>query len=139
MGFLAALLTPALVGSLLNQGMDLFKQYQQGQITREQLQNNLQAIIAQEITKQEQARFDALKANYSSFVQLALGSRVVQVAYAYTVITQATVLVFAQVGIPAIVWFYGGTWPSSGATLDWGYLLLAGMLGLGALAYKKAK
>lgn len=139
MGFLAALLTPALVGSLLNQGLDLFKQFQQGQITKEQLRNNLQAIIAQEATKVEQANMDALVKNYSAFVQLALGSKVVQVAYAFVVITQATVLMFVQVGVPFIVWTYGGTWPSAGATLDWGYLLLAGLLGVGVLAAKKTK
>jgi hypothetical protein len=41
------------------------------------------------------------------------------------------VLVWQQVGVPAITFIFQRPWPPAGATIDWAYLLVAGLCGLG--------
>ncbi len=137
---LAALFAPAIIQALFSAGVDLFKEYQQGKITLEQLKDNLQAVALQEATKVEQANADMVAKTYGSFTQLVLGSTLVKWVYAIVTLSQCFVLVWYQIGVPFLVWTKGGSFPpASDVLLQWGYGLLVLLVGGGMVAIRKPK
>ena len=137
---LAALFAPAVIQAIFSAGAQLFKDYQQGKITIEQLRDNLQAIAMQEATKVEQSNADMVAKTYSAFTQLVLGSTLIKWVYAVVVLSQTFVLVWYQWAVPFIVWKYGGSFPpASDALLQWDYALLVLLVGGGMVAIKKSK
>ena len=93
---LAALFAPAVISALFSAGVDLFKQYQQGKITLEELRTKLGVIALQEGTKWEQANADMVKQTYGDFSRMVMSSGIVQSCYAFVVVTQTCVLIWAQ-------------------------------------------
>lgn len=137
---LASLFAPAIIKLILGQGLDLFKQYQEGKITLAQLQNQLSAIIAQEATKVEQANSEMVAKTYASYSEVLKLSPIVRVVYAIVTLSQAFVLFWYQWAVPFIVWKYGGSFPpASDMLLEWCYGLLVLLVGGGAVAIKRPK
>lgn len=131
---LSALAGPVIAqiaSGLIGKVADVFIAYQAKQISRDQLQAEVARSLLATIGEVEKSQADALAATYASFMQAAKSSIVLQVAWASVVISQLGVLLWHQIGIPALVYLSKAPYPSSGATVEWAYLLLAGMLGLG--------
>lgn len=136
---LATLFAPAVISAIFKEGVSLFREYQQGKITLEQLRTQLAVIAHQEATKVEQANAEMVAKTYSSFVQLAMSSRLVRWVYAIVVLSQTFVLFWAEWAVPYLTWKYGGTYPSAGELIQWAYALLVLLVGGGMAATRPIK
>lgn len=135
---LAALFAPSVIAAIFREGAGLFKQYQEGKITLAQLQMQLGVIAMQEATKVEQANAEMVAKTYAAFSEVLKFSPLVRFGWLFVVITQASILAFYQVGVPMLVWKFGGNFPSPGdQLLQWGYGLLVLLVGGGAVAIKR--
>ena len=123
------------VEKLIDNATGLFDKYLQKQITKDQLQAQLLSLMVTTAGEVEKAHADSIAKTYASFMTAATQSPPMMRAWSIVVYSQLAVLLWHQVGIPAVV-FFGYKYPSSGTTVDWAYALLAGMLGLGAVALR---
>lgn len=124
-----------LVGAVLAPLTDIFKAYLNKEITESQLREKLGEALLQGFSSVEASFQDSLAKSYASFMEAARQSRVMQIVWASVCISQLLVLLWHQVGIPALVyWLPGAKYPSSGATVDWAYALIALCLGAPALS-----
>ena len=135
---LAALFAPSIISSIFSEGMELFRQYQQGKITLAQLQMQLGVIAMQEATKVEQANAEMVAKTYAAFSEVLKMSPLVRWVYAIVTLSQTFVLFWYQWAVPFIVWKYGGSFPpASDVLLEWGYGLLVLLVGGGMAAIKR--
>lgn len=135
---LAALFAPAVLSAIFEKGFDLFKDYQQGKITLEQLKTQLGVIAMQEATKVEQANTEMVAKTSPAFMDTLKTSQLVRVVYAVVTLSQAFVLFWYQWAVPFIVYKFGGSFPpASDVLLQWGYGLLVLLVGGGAVAIKR--
>src|SRR5690606_5411041 len=95
----------------------------------------LEALLAT-FAEIEKAHADALAKTYASFMQAMAQSKLMQTVWGAVVISQLFVLLWHQAGIPALVYLTGAGYPSSGTTVEWAYLLLAGCLGMGPVVLR---
>ena len=135
---LAALFTGPVLTALLNGLLGpleaIFKDYTQGQITKEELAERLQATILTTFAQIDAQYQDSLTKTYAAFLQAASTNPVMARAWSWVLYSQLLVLVWHQVGIPAIDLVFSIKYPSSGATVDWAYALIALCLGAPAIA-----
>lgn len=129
---IASALGGKIIDSLLGRITGVFEQYFQQKISMEQLRAQMVTALIESFAEVEQAHADALAKTYASFMQTMAQSKLMQVMWASVVGSQLFVLLWHQFFIPFIV-FLGLTksYPSSGATVEWAYLLLAACLGMG--------
>lgn len=120
-------IAPLLIGKLA----DAFTAYEKKQISLAELNARVSQALMECFSEVMRSQSDALAKTFASFGEVMKNSRLVRMVWAIVVLSQVCVLVFQQVGVPAIVYFGGGTWPSAGATIDWAYLLIVGLCGLG--------
>lgn len=127
-----------LVDKLIAPLTDIFKAYINKQITVEQLREQMVAALLGAFQAVEVSHSDTLGKTYASFMQAATQSRLMQWVWGSTVISQVLVLIWHQVGIPALCFFEGvkACYPSSGTTVEWAYLLVAGLMGLGPVVLR---
>lgn len=120
------------IDRILGGVLDLAQKYIAKQITMEQLKTQLLSLMVSSARDIEIAHADALTKTYAEFQQTMRSSVLVQAIWASVVISQTIVLVWHQLGIPALCYFVGNAkcYPSSGATVEWAYLLLAGLMGM---------
>jgi hypothetical protein len=92
----------------------------------------IEIVYAQELSK-----------TYASMMTAVQSTPLVSYIWATVTISQLIVILWAQMGIPFMTYAYHEWWgdatfhyPSAGATIDWAYALLAGLVGLGAIALK---
>lgn len=123
----------SLVGALLGPLEAMYREYINGQISKEQLAEKLQEAILASLVQIEGALYDSITKTYASFMQAAVQSKTMQRVWACVALSQLVVLLWHQVGIPALIYWRGGSYPSSGTTVDWAYALLALCLGAPAL------
>lgn len=124
-------LADALMGPLES----AFRDYMNAKITKEQLAEKLQEALIAGLTQVETQLYDSITKTYAAFMQAAAQSKTMQRVWAAVAISELLVLLWHQVGIPALVTFgYVKTYASSGATVDWAYALLALCLGAPAIA-----
>lgn len=133
---IAALFTPSFIGLLLKPLTDIFTAYINKQITQEQLRVQLLSTFVTAFADVEKQAQQSGAQTFTAFMTAMVQSRVVQYVWASVVLVQLAVLVWAQVGIPFMVYHYGGTYPSSGATIDYAYLLIGLLCGGGPLLLK---
>jgi hypothetical protein len=136
---LAALFAPSVIGAIFREGASLFRDYQQGKITLEQLHTQLAVIAHQEATKVEQANAEMIAKTFGAFVDMAKHSLLIRWVYAIVVLSQTFVLFWNEWVVPYLVWMYGGAYPSSGELVQWAYALLVLLVGGGMVAIKKPK
>jgi hypothetical protein len=139
MGLFASLLgsgaLSALVNALLGPAEDMFKQYVAGQITKEQLAEKLQEAMLAAFSQVEASYMDSITKSYAAFMQSATQNPAMARAWSVVLYSQLLVLFWHQVGIPAIIALgIVAKYPSSGATVDWAYALVALCLGAPAIA-----
>lgn len=113
-----------------------FEAYLNKQISLEELRAKMVVEALKTAKDIEVAHADALAKTYASFMDAAKTSPLMQRMWAWTVGTQLFVLVWHQLGIPALVFFFAVRYPSSGSTVEWAYLLLGACLGLGPLVLR---
>lgn len=124
---LVTTLAPLLIGKLA----DAFTAYEKKQITLAELNAKVSEALMECFAEVMKSQSDALAKTFASFGEVMKNSRLVRMVWAIVVLSQLAVLLWLQVGISALVYVKGGAWPSAGATGDWAYLLIVGLLGLG--------
>jgi hypothetical protein len=129
------------VDRLLGRLTGVFDAYLKKEITGEQLRAQVLEAVLATIREIEIAQADALAKTYAAFMQALAQSKLMQRVWACAVISQLVVLIWHQLGIPALaaivhLWSPGWSYPSSGATADWAYLLVAGLLGMGPVVLR---
>lgn len=135
-GGLLLRLAPLVVGALRPKLGDLIDQFETRQITREQLDARLDEAALEAFTEVEVKHADVLGKTYAEFMQAAQRSLMMRVVWASVTFSQLLVLLWHQVGISALVYFGGRSWPSSGSTVEWAYLLVAFCLGAGPIVLR---
>lgn len=113
-----------------------FESYLKKEISIEELRAMMVKESINAARDVEVAHAEALTKTYASFMQAATQSKLLQVVWASVAISQLFVLIWHQVGIPALVYFGHGPYPSSGSTVEWAYALLGGCIGLGPLVLR---
>ena len=124
---LVTAIAPLLIGKLA----DAFSAYEKKQITLAELNARVSQALMECFAETMKSQSDALAKTFATFGQVLINSRLVRIVWAIVVLSQLGVLLWLQVGISALVYAKGGAWPNAGATGDWAYLLIAGLLGLG--------
>lgn len=122
-----------IVDSLLGKIMGTFQAYFNKQISMEELRSRVQIAMLQTFAEVEKEHAESLAKTYESFQITMRQSPLVQRVWVWVVSTQLAVLLWHQVGIPAFVKITGGSYPSSGSTVEWSYALIGFMFGAGAL------
>jgi hypothetical protein len=124
-----------LLNKLIGPFTEIFKLYINKQITEEQLRTQLMQVLLTSVTEIEKAHAESIAKTYATFMQTALQSPPLMMLLIVTAYSQLVVLLWHQIGIPALCYFIGtkSCWPSSGTTVDWSYALLAGILGFGVV------
>jgi hypothetical protein len=120
-------LVPILTGSLA----DAFKAYEQKQITLAELNAKVQEALISAFSEVQKSQSVALAATFASFMDAAKNSKLMRIVWAIVTLSQLAVLLWHQVGIPALVYDTGHGYPGSGTTVEWAYLLVAACLGFG--------
>lgn len=133
MGFLASLLTGPIINAFLSTALDAFKDYNRKTITKEELEARVREAYLTSFAEVEKSWAQSYAQSYGAFITGAAQSRILAWGWIFVVATQTGVLLWHQIGIPALVYFTGTNWPSSGGTSDWAYALLAALFGAGAL------
>lgn len=126
-------LVPILTGSLA----DAFKAYEQKEISIAELNARVQEALIKAFAEVQKSQYAALAQTFASFMDGAKNSKLMRVVWAIVVLSQLGVLLWAQVGAPAFIRAFGGEWPSAGATIDWAYLLVVGLCGLGPVVLNR--
>lgn len=133
---IASAIAGPLIDRLVSPFTDLFKSYLNKEISADQLRSEMVKAMLAAFAQVETAEADALAKTYASFMQAATQSLLLQVVWASVTISQLLVLLWHQVGIPALVYWTGEHYPSSGSTVEWAYALIAACLGLGPIALR---
>jgi hypothetical protein len=126
-------LVPILTGSLA----DAFKAYEQKQITLAELNAKVQEALISAFAEVQKSQSAALAQTFASFMDGAKNSKLMRVVWAIVVLSQLGVLLWHQVGIPAVVAASGHSYPGSGTTVEWAYLLVAACLGFGPVVLNR--
>lgn len=126
-------LVPILTGSLA----DAFKAYEQKQITLAELNAKVQQSLISAFAEVQKSQSAALAATFASFMDGAKNSALMRAVWAAVVLSELVVLLWHQLGIPAVVYLTGHGYPGSGTTVEWAYLLIAACLGLGPVVLNK--
>lgn len=136
----AAILGP-IISSIANTAIgkiaDAFTAYQNKQISVAELEAKVKQAQLDSYTEIEKSANETLAKTYDSFTKALAKSPLLQAMWAAVVGSQLFVLVWHQLGIPFVVFMgWAKTYPSSGTTVEWAYLLLAGCLGMGPVVLR---
>jgi len=116
---------------------DAFSAHQNKQISIAELEAQVKKAMLDAFAEIEKAAYEALAKTFDSFTKAMVQSKILQIMWAATVGSQLFVLLWHQFGIPFVVFMgYAKTYPSSGTTVEWAYLLLAGCLGMGPVVLR---
>lgn len=121
------------VDSLLGKVTGVFESYFKKEVSLAELRTQLLKALLETAAEIEKAHAEALAKTYASFMQAVVQSKLMQVVWGTVVISQTLVLLWHQIGIPALCFYVGNKacYPSSGTTVEWAYLLVVGLCGLG--------
>ncbi len=126
-----------LISAILDKGLEAFKAYENKQISKEQLIDQLYGLMVNAVKDIEVAYADALTKTYASFMGALAQSKILQRTWAFVTISQAVMLLWFQIGIPMVIAIgLVQRWPSSGSTADWAYLIIVACLGMGPVVLR---
>lgn len=117
--------------------LSAYEAFQRKEITKAELDARVKEATLQATVDTEKAVQETVASVTASIYSAISQSKIMQWVWAGVVGSQTLVLLWHQIGIPAYVNFTGDSWPSSGATVEWAYLLVAAALGLGPLVFRK--
>lgn len=126
----------AIIDKFLGNALKAFEMYNNKQISMEELRTTLLNHLLDSVKAVEVSHSETLAKTYASFMSAMEKSKLMQVMWACTVGSQLFVLVWHQLAIPAIAFFFEVRYPSSGETVNWAYLLLGACLGMGPLVLR---
>jgi hypothetical protein len=130
---LVTTLAPLLIGKLA----DAFTAYQNKQISIAELNAKVQEALLQAFAEVAKQQSISIEKTFASFMDAAKSSKLIRGVWAAVTLSQLAVLLWHQVGISAFVRTFGGSWPSSGSTVEWAYLLVAACVGMGPVVLNK--
>lgn len=111
--------------------------YMKKEISRDQLLEKMQEALLSTFAEVEKTYADSITKSFSTFMEAASKSRLMQAVWASVALSQLFVLFWYQWVVPALVtWGWVNKYASAGATVDWAYALLMFCLGGGAIALK---
>lgn len=126
-------LLPKLVPSIMN----LADKYLNKEITKAEFEAELSSTIVGSVENMHVADTKALASTFDSFMTTMKASPMMRFIWGVVVLSQLGVLLWHQVGIPAIVAMgVVRSYPPSGSTVEWAYLLLAFCLGAGPAIFR---
>ena len=137
LGTILKILSAPFVGSLVDRISGIAEAYIKKEISEAEFRAQTNQAVVGAFAEVEKAWADAATKQYAEFQQTLRSSPVVQRAFVAVIVTQLIVLLWYQVGVPALVYLAGRPWPSAGATVEWAYLLLALCLGGGAYVFRE--
>ena len=110
-------------GPILDKVFNLIETTQKIKLDREKIRADLQTQLAS-------TDADLLKGTFESFQATVRSSPIMQRYIAAVGISQLAVLMWYQLGVPLLIYYGLGPWPSPGATVDWAYAIIAGTTGV---------
>lgn len=130
-----------IIDKIMGNATKLFEAYFNKQISLEELKVRLQQTLIGAVRDVEVSHAEALAKTYASFMGAVEKSLLMQCVWAAVTISQLLVLLWHQVGIPAFVMLMrqtvpNWTYPGSGSTVEWAYLLLGACIGAGPLVLR---
>jgi hypothetical protein len=134
---IGGMIVNALAGGIANAAVEAFKLYQNKQINEAEFESRVRQSALESASKIETAWAKAaadITAETQKTVRDSFNapSWVARNAWAFVVVSQTLVLLWYQVGVPALVYFTATPWPRTGdLLLQWAYALVAGALGIG--------
>jgi len=126
-----------ITGGLVDKVLDLGKAYLTKQISQAEFEAQVKIAASETAAKVEESWAEAAAKINSSTQSTVRASRIMQRAWASTMMLQLFVLAWYQIGAPAYLVITGTPWPDPGATVEWAYLLLGAMLGAGPFVFKR--
>jgi hypothetical protein len=131
----------AVIDKFFGNALKAFEMYNNKQISMEELKVQLQSVLVNAVKEVEVAHADALARTYASFMGAVEKSLLMQCVWAAVTISQLCVLLWHQIGIPFFVMLMrqtvpGWSYPGSGSTVEWAYLLLGACIGAGPLVLR---
>jgi LytS/YehU family sensor histidine kinase len=137
---LMGMLGGPVVDAILGQFTGLFKAYFAKEISEEELRAGMVKALTQAFADVEKSYAEAVTKTYASFMEAAAKSRLLQAYLIAVGGSQLAVLLWHQVGIPALCYSQGvkACYPSSGATVDWAYAIVLFTIGAGPYAFRSA-
>ena len=130
---LAGFLLPKLIPSLAG----IAEQFKRGEIGKAEMEARMHEATQQALAEVGKANADSIARSFASFMDAAKASPLMQRVWGAVTLSQLGVLLWHQVGIPAYVHWIGSSYPSSGTTVEWAYLLLAFCLGGGPILFRR--
>jgi hypothetical protein len=130
-GSILSWLSGPIINSIFGPIVDIAKAYINKEVSETEAKQRMVSALTAASAQVEVSHSEALAKTYASFTDAMKGSVLMTAIWSTVVITQLFVLLWHQMGIPAVVYFSGSNYPSSGSTVDWAYLLIAACLGLG--------
>lgn len=139
MGFFASLLgggaLQTFINALAGPVVDIVKAYLDKTITEAQLAEKLKEAALAAFAEVEKQHLDSITKTYTTFIQAMAANPTMVRAWAVALYSQLLVLIWHQVGIPAVVALgLVDKYPSSGVTVTWAYAIVALCLGAPAIS-----
>ncbi|WP_316197071.1 hypothetical protein [Bradyrhizobium sp. SZCCHNS3053] len=119
------------INKFFDTAASIFVSYNNKQISKEEAIDKLLAAMLQAARDIEVAHAEALTKIVLGFYDAMKTSRILQLGWLVTLLSQVFVLSWAQWAVPFLIWTYGGSYPSNGELVQWAYLLIAFQLGGG--------
>lgn len=112
-----------LTGPILDKIFSAIEMSQKIKLDREKIRAELQTQLAT-------TDADLVKGMYESFQATVRSSPIMQRYIAAVGVSQLAVLIWYQLGVPFLIYYGLGPWPSPGTTVDWAYAIIAGTTGV---------
>jgi hypothetical protein len=132
-GIIAGTLVDKIIGPVTG----IVTSYLNKKISEEEMRAKMVEQVLEAIQTIEVTHAQELTKTYSAFMTAATQSRLIRWTWATVTLSQLIVLLWHQLGIPALVYFTQVPYPSSGSTVEWAYALLGGLVGLGVTMLRK--
>lgn len=133
LGFVTKILT----GGLLDKLVEIYKLRQDGKISEAEFESRKAIAVQENAARIEQAWAETAKSAVTATQATLAASPILQRAWAATLFLQVFVLFWYQLGAPCFTVITGVRWPDPGVSLEWAYLLIAGMIGAGPLVLRR--
>lgn len=138
LGGIGAAVAGKLVDAMFGNVRGIFKDYHDRKISEAQLKVRLHEAVVSAFTQIEVAHSESISKTFASFMDAAQKSKLMQCVWASAALSQLVVLLWHQMGIPALCFYLGknACYPSSGTTVEWAYAILIFCLGGGAIVFR---
>jgi len=124
-------------GGLVDKVIGLGEAYFNKEISRAEFESRVKIAAGETAAKIEQSWAQAASDIAKSTSETLKASPVMARAFAIVLFLQLFVLVWYQIGAPAYLVITGTAWPSPGASVEWAYLLIGGLVGIGPFVFRR--